>query len=581
MIAEMTAVRAMQPFFGSTNFVWTNVIAVVLAALAVGYALGGRLADRRPSAGILYGIMVAGGVLLLLSAVLVTPVSRLFLAGDIDLEGVMSVLTRGSLGASLVLFAPPVLLLGMVSPMAVRLLARGGVGRAAGRVFAVSTFGSILGTYLPTLWLVPAVGSRGSLLVAAAVLIGAGAVGLCGFRRARSGVGSFLVLSVVLFIVGRGELVPERGTPSLGPDGTATVLAEVESPYQYLTVRDDAWADGSVFRVLTINEGVYTYHALRRPGHVLTGSRAYDDYAVLPLLLDLEPGSELRGCVVGMACGVNAAQWKHFWGDVYRLRVDGAEIDPQVMSLGREYFGMEGPESEWLRTFAMDGRQLLEAIPEERRYHMLVVDAFANELYIPFHLGTREFFDLCRRRLYPGGVLAMNVFAVGADAPNLRALENTVATAFGHCVRASRYGGRDCLLLARNADAPPETSRLAPSRVAGRFRGWGGWEAWSGLPEWENLLTLCEGVLGDWTVVWPNDEDWVLTDDHAPLERLTDRFLARLEEQTLAKRADRREEVRRLALRQRLSLAVVGAVWAAALAIGFLLLRRLRAPAEP
>jgi MFS family permease len=165
MIVEMTAVRAMQPFFGSTTYVWTNVIAVVLAALAVGYAVGGRLADRFPSTTLLYGLLGVGGGVLLVSAWLVTPVSRLFLQDGIDLEGAVTVLLRGSLGASLILFAPPLLLLGMIAPITIRLLARGGVGRAAGSVFAVSTVGSILGTYLPALVLVPRIGSRGSILV--------------------------------------------------------------------------------------------------------------------------------------------------------------------------------------------------------------------------------------------------------------------------------------------------------------------------------------------------------------------------------------------------------------------------------
>jgi hypothetical protein len=573
MIVEMTAVRAIQPFFGSTNFVWTNVIAVVLAALAVGYSLGGRLADRRPSPGLLYAIMASGGGLLLLCAGLVTPVSRLFLTDGVHLQGVVSVLVRGSLGATLILFAPPILLLGMISPMAIRLLSEGGVGRAAGRVFAVSTVGSILGTYLPTLWLVPAVGSRGSILIAAAVLIGAAAVGLLGFRRFRGAAVTTVLLVVAIAGGAGGSLEPARGAPSFGASGSSTVLVEVESPYQFLTVRDDVYEDGSVVRGLTINEGVYSYHSARVEGRVLTGSRHYDDYTVLPLLLDLEPGAELDGLIVGMACGVNASQWKHFWGDVYRLRVDGAEIDPGVVALGREYFGLPGPESDWLRTFPMDGRQLLRVLPEEQRYHLVVVDAFANEIYIPFHLGTREFFELCRRRLQPGGVLAMNVYAVGEDAPNLLALENTLATVFGHVVRARQHGGWNFQLLARNGDAPPEMERLAPARVRERFSMWPGYQTWSGIPEWEGLLALGERFIEDVRVVEPVAEGWILTDDRAPLEYLTDRFLERLEERVLADDGSGRGRLHHLARRQTSLLLVVGMAWVVVLGLGLLALR--------
>ncbi len=141
MIVEMTAVRVLQPFFGSTNYVWTNVIGVVLASLAVGYAVGGRLADRRPLPVLLYGLLAGGGLAVLFSAPAATPVSEWLLPVEMHVEGVAGTLARGSLAATLLLFAPPTLLLGMVSPLAVRLLATGGVGSAAGRVFALGTVG--------------------------------------------------------------------------------------------------------------------------------------------------------------------------------------------------------------------------------------------------------------------------------------------------------------------------------------------------------------------------------------------------------------------------------------------------------
>src|SRR5688572_5239219 len=176
MVVEMTTVRVLQPRFGSTTDVWTNVIAVVLAALAVGYAIGGRIADKRGTPSLLYGLLAVGGLLVAATVPLATPVSKWIIPLDIDLENVSSFLMKGSLAATLILFAPSTLLLGMVSPIAIRLLADAGVGRAAGRVFAISTVGSIVGTYMPTLWLVPEYGSRMTLLVAAGMLIAPAAV---------------------------------------------------------------------------------------------------------------------------------------------------------------------------------------------------------------------------------------------------------------------------------------------------------------------------------------------------------------------------------------------------------------------
>jgi len=262
----------------------------------------------------------------------------------------VTVLSRGSFGATLILFAPPIALLGMISPLAIRLLAEGGVGKAAGRVFGISTVGSILGTYLPTLVLVPWIGSRGSILVSAAILGLFGATGLLIFGKSGKAVTTALVLVGVMITrtvlaATTDDIRPARGAPPLDFGGKATVLAEVESEYQYLTVRDDVWPNGEAWRILTINEGVYTYHSLKVRGSVLTNSRYYDDYTSLPFLLDLPLGSELRGCVIGLACGTNVAQWRHFWEGPYRLSVDGAELDPEIVRLGREFFDLPGPEA--------------------------------------------------------------------------------------------------------------------------------------------------------------------------------------------------------------------------------------------
>lgn len=572
MTVEMSAVRALQPFFGSTTPVWTNVIAVALGALAAGYALGGRLADRRASAPLVFALLAAGGLLVTAAAVAVTPVSEAFLERGADLEPTASLLWRGSLGAALVVFAPPLLVLGMVSPVAVRLLAAHGAGRAAGRVFAVSTAASIAGTYLPTFVLVPLLGSRGSLLAAAGAAALPGAAGLAVTGGAKGRVVAAAVAVAAGLVGGTAELAPSRGAPVFDNGGVANVLAERESVYQYLTVRDDAFPGGEVDRVLTINEAAYTFHSLKVAGRVLSGSRHYDDYTVLPLLLDLAPGADLRLGIVGFACGVNARQWRHFWDGPFRLRVDGAELDPEIVDLGREFFELPPPDDPGVRVAVADGRVWLASMAESARYDVLLVDAFANEVYMPFHLGTREFLELCRARLGPGGLIAMNVYAVGGDAPNLAAIENTLATVFGSCVRSSRYGGRGFLLVAANG-APPDLGRLDPAAVRRRF---GGRED---VAEWGRLLDLAREVGEDVTVVRPRDGARVLTDDDAPLEHLTDRFLAAEERRLLAGDGDAEESPVRdrllaLSAKQDRMLAAVAAAWAVVLVAAFVAVRR-------
>jgi predicted membrane-bound spermidine synthase len=535
MVVEMTTVRVLQPTFGSTTYVWTNVIAVVLAALSVGYAIGGRVADAKPSAGLLYGILAVGGLLVAATAPLASPLCRWLIPLDVNLENLTSFLTRGSLVATLILFAPPTLLLGMVSPMAIRLLSDEGVGRAAGRVFAISTVGSIAGTYLPTLWFVPEYGSRATLLIASAMLVVPAAAGLVLSSGRR---GAPLAVLAVVGLAGTrafADLRPDRGAPELEAGGRAVVLDERESEYQYLTVREDSYPGNPPFamKLLTINEGVFTYHSLEVAGLVLTGRRYYDDYALLPILLDVAPGEELRGAVVGLACGVTVRQWTHFWDGLYRVRVDGAEIDPDVIELGRRHFHLPPAGDPTVRAYAVDGRQMLECVPEGTTYHMLVVDAFANEMYTPFHLGTREFFELCRRRLAPGGLFAMNVYAHASSSPNLLALENTLATVFGSCQRVAQHWGGNFLLLARNG-GPEEGGgadlmRLLASRVESRFGRRGD------VSEWDDLVSQAQWIPENATVVRPDPLRLVLTDDHSPLEHLTDTFVRRAEAEILGR----------------------------------------------
>lgn len=571
-IVELTAVRVFQPFFGSTTPVWTNVIAVSLAALAAGCFLGGPLADRRPRAGVLASLVASAGVLTAIAAVLATTVARLFLADGVETEGMATLMTKGSLGASLVLVAPPLVLCGAAGPLAVRLLATRGVGRAAGGVLAVSTVASVVGAYLPSLVLVPAFGSRGALLVAATVVL-VPAVATFIVVRSRTGVvGALLATAGVAACALTADLGPARGTPQLRNGGVARVLAERESPLQYVTVREDRYPTGEVDRVLAINEAVYSFHSLRVEGRVLTDSRHYDDYTVLPMLLDAPPGADLRLGVVGFACGVNAAQWRHFWDGPFRLRIDGAEIDPDVVALGREHFGLTDGDADGPWVVVGDGRAWLAALPSAPHFDVLLVDAFANEIYMPFHLGTREFLELARARLADGGLLAMNVHAVGADAPNLVALENTLATVFGACVRSSRYGGHGFLLLARNGDAPPDLARLTADEMHRRFG------ARDDLEEWDALADLAEDVAEDAVVVTPRPGARVLTDDDAPLEHLTDRFVRACEREFLEGAGDdepeRREALLALSARQDRLLAWIAGAWALVLAGTALAVRR-------
>src|SRR5919204_2679142 len=262
LATEITASRLLEPYFGSSTIVWANLIGLVLAALALGYWLGGRGADRHPSPALL-GFLVLGGAVCIAA---IPFVAKPFL--DVTVQG----LDRVSLGAvvgsffsTLLLFAPPVVLLGMVSPFAIRLAVSDvtTAGSVAGRLYALSTAGSLLGTFLPALVLIPAIGTQRTFL-ATAVLVAVSASFLLGIRYA-----------VIALALGLLVLVPPGAVKA-----QAGVIHEETSLYQYIQVVQRP--DGR--RLLYLNEGV-AVHSVWRPHSVLTGGE-WDAYLALPPLLE-------------------------------------------------------------------------------------------------------------------------------------------------------------------------------------------------------------------------------------------------------------------------------------------------------
>jgi spermidine synthase len=275
-----------------------------------------------------------------------------------------------------------------------------------------------------------------------------------------------------------------------------------------------------------MNEGVLTYHSVLRPGSVLTGGRYYDVYPALPLLLPREPGTPLRVLVLGFAAGTQARALRHFHGA--DLRLEGVEIDPAALEAGRAHFELPAPSAE-LRVHAADARSWLAAAPADRVFDLVLVDCYSHEYYVPFHVATREFFAAVRERLAPGGILAFNAFAYAPDDPLLRTLARTAAAAFGSSWVAPVEGYPNWVVLAsrRDADLPllafAEAADRAARAPAAAPARWGGF---AGRPEAAEVLRTAAACLGAASPVRADPAHEILTDDRAPVERLTDRAVA-------------------------------------------------------
>jgi spermidine synthase len=376
--AEIAGVRLLAPYFGASTVVWANTIGVVLVALSIGYWLGGRAADRRPRLEPLCAVALGAAVLL---AIVPFAAHPLLDAGVKALDAVSAGAFIGSLLAVLVLIALPVLLLGMVAPWAMRLAVTSvdEAGTVAGRLYALSTAGSLVGTLLSALVLIPAIGTRRTFLTFAICLAAVAAVRVRSRRRA-------LIAPILIAAL----LALPTGTLKAARDGER-VIYEKETEYQYARVLQEPNGD----RRLELNEG-HAVHSLYRPGTVLTGD--YWD----AMYRDASAGAHAPRSVaiLGNAAGTTARMFRALRPAV---RLDPVEIDPELTRIGYRWFGL--PRS--IKVHHEDARPFLRR-HSDSRWDAILVDAY-RQPYIPFYLVTKEFFQLVRDRLTPGGVMVVNV----------------------------------------------------------------------------------------------------------------------------------------------------------------------------
>lgn len=496
MVVELAAARILTPYFGQSVFVWTNVIGVILASIAAGNYLGGRIADATKSLKPLFFILVLAGALCLAIPGMIGWVSHFFLGKDLQLEEAFSLLVRGSFATTLLVFAPPVFLLGMALPFIVRQASEiyEGVGRASGSIYAASTLGSITGTFLTTYLFVELFGSKGTFYASGIFLIALAGLGFIVLGRLKEkGMGGVVVLAALCL----GPLAPDRGFAD-----DDSVLWETESRYQYLRVvqRDD---DESIH--LCINEGLDSFHSIYVKNEILTDGQYYDYYTLLPGLAQIDnPG---KVCIIGLAAGTIARQYAHFFGPGGHLAIDGVEIDPEVVRAGYDYMDLALADP-WMTLFSdVDGRVFLEC--STTKYDVIVVDAYSQQIYIPFHLATEEFFLLLHNHLKEGGIFGINLSGFSRDEPVIAAIGNTAAKVFGSVSLSRIPDGRNFMLFAVKGKGHVSPSKMKSENSPSLLRP---------LLEKISVFGLTRPVVFDAAKL-------TLTDDHAPLELMSDRVL--------------------------------------------------------
>jgi len=380
---EVSGPRLLAPYYGTSLIIWANQIGFTLIYLSIGYWLGGRIADRYPSVRLMCGIAAAAAIGTALIPTVSRPVLQLSTQGFalvLDSKNPQPVAGAsvfiGSLVTVLLLFSVPTILLGMISPFAIRLSVDriGNTGSKAGSLYALSTVGSIVGAFLPVLVLIPAWGVRNSLYVEGCVLLLAS---LWGLRTRLRLILPVLQAVLLVPILIQGPLRSDQG-----------LIFSQESLYNYIQVVHDSEGTNS----LVLNEGADSIHSKYNPNRILFGPSWYADYILtFPYLNQgFKPTDMKRLGIVGLAAGTVARQFTAVYGPI---PIDGAEIDPAIVDVGKKYFGMNERN---LNIYLGDGRTFMRT--SNQKYDVVVVDAF-QQPYMPFHFTTKEFYEEVKAHL--------------------------------------------------------------------------------------------------------------------------------------------------------------------------------------
>jgi spermidine synthase len=474
---EFAASRLLAPFFGQSLFIWGILIGLILIYLTIGYYAVGRLADRRPDARLLYKLTAAASITTALIPIISRPILSVAQSGFARLS---VGLVLGSLASVVVLFALPVILLGMVSPFVIRLRIEklATAGNAAGAVYALSTLGSILGTFLPVFWLIPTFGTRPTIIVLAFLLGSISAAGLWagGYRR------FYALLPIMVLVLGllSGGAIREAAYGQR--------IYEAESAYNYIQV-----IKAGTENDLILNEG-QAVHSIYDPTTIYTHGY-WDDVLLAPYFgAGHVPG---RVAIVGLAGGTVARQFTAIDGPVW---IDGVELDPKIVEVGRRFFAMNEPN---LHIDIADGRYWMAT--QHQKYDIILIDAY-RQPYIPFYLTTREFFESAKAHLNPGGVLAINVGRTATDYRLVDALGGTLTAAFPNVfVLDTAHHFTNSLLFATSESTTVETFR---QRAADQTN--------------PALKPIADDALAEGNVRVMRPNGIVFTDDLAPVERLID-----------------------------------------------------------
>lgn len=485
LAVEMSASRLLGNYFGTSNLVWASIIGLILIYLTAGYFIGGAWADRSPRYLTFFGVLAWSSLAIALIPLVSRPILRLASTAFDNLQiGVLA----GSFTAVMILFVIPVSLLGMASPFAIRLCIQDkeNAGKISGRIYAISTLGSFIGTFLPVLVLIPLIGTYRTFLVISTVLMTFSLIGiyLDGRWKWLVRYAWMLLVLIALFL---------WGTP--GADkSTQGLIFEGESAYNYIQVLEE-----DDFRLLRLNEG-QGIHSIYHPT-ILNFNGPWEQVMSAPFFnpAPVEPASIKSAAIIGLAAGTTS---RELFAVFPNVKIDGVEIDPLIVEVGKRYFQMENPS---LNVIIQDGRWALERSAE--KYQVISIDAYRPP-YIPWHMTTVEFFQSVRAHLTEDGVMVINIGRGPTDRRLVDALAATIRQVFPSIYISDLSGSFNTLLFATVQETSLENYLANYVHLMEN-------------PNTPPLLLEVLAATYEGLQPLPEDEGLVFTDDHAPVEQIT------------------------------------------------------------
>ncbi|TAJ13117.1 hypothetical protein EPO56_03505 [Patescibacteria group bacterium] len=501
---EVVGARSFTPYFGASAEVWAGVLAVVLAGLAIGYHVGGKIADKKNNQNDLRKLLAttlgASGVVIAITWIVSDSFS--ILGSSI---AAYSGLTIGASVSAFFLLFPASILLAAVSPIAAKMKLHSleKTASVVGRLSAIAALGSVAGAFITGIFLIPQFGSKETLVGVGIALILLAIALSAPSKRIHLG---------IMFFVFIGALMTSNFFFTSNASGAVNgaLVADIHTRYNRIWVVDSPHAFGEPFMRTVRTDPSATQCASMMHGELpsdasetltLKYTQAFDvGFNVIP-----NPEKIL---IVG---GCNFSYPRHVSNLYPNTVIDVVELDEGMTKIAKEWFGFVKPNN--MNIYHADGRTFLKNSSQSNpnQYNVIFIDAYNSILSIPFQLLTKEAFQVMEESLAPGGVLVFNLIGTfdGTGRVYLQSVLKTLATTFTHIeILKMREGEtnvpQNIIILATKDDAGKNAVALTV----------------------QNKETVTVSEFGLILKVVSNREELardaiVFTDNYAPVETLT------------------------------------------------------------